>query len=148
MQRKPPFFDASSNALLGSKCNLVASASCYGIVFVGSSNAELLVACLKDLETEAPLDADQSIPIRKVPLPAQTTQIATNCDGSILAVASKLNGTPHIQLYSVASFLTPVGCLMFCKTSSHVLIFRMYKSSASSVYQLTTLTRFNSAGIP
>lgn len=100
---------------------MVASASCYGIVFVGSSNAELLVACLKDLEAEAPLDADQSVPVRKVMLPAPTTQIATNCDSSILAVALKLNGTPHIQLYSVASFLTPVSWYQ-CSTSLHLML--------------------------
>jgi hypothetical protein len=51
---------------------------------------------------------DQPTPVRKLPLPAPTTQISTNCDGSLLAVSVKLGGTPIIQLYSVASFLTPV----------------------------------------
>lgn len=107
LQSKTQLFDGSNNALLGARCDIVASASCHGIVFVGSSNPELIAVCLKDLEgAHSP---DQNVPLRKIPLPAPTSQIATNCDDSLLAVAVKLNGAPHIELYSVASFLTPVS---------------------------------------
>ena len=106
LQSKPQLFDGSNNALLGARCDIVASGSCHGIVFVGSSSPELIVVCLKDLEGAQ--NPEQNVPMRKVPLLSPTSQIATNCDGSILAVALKLNGAPHIELYSVASFLTPV----------------------------------------
>lgn len=106
LQNKFPLIDGTNNPLVEARCSVVASASCHGIVFVGSSKPELLVVCLKDLETAK--DAEQGVPTRRVPLPAITAHIAVNCDSSILAVAVKLNGTPHIQLYSVQSFLTPV----------------------------------------
>lgn len=105
LQSKTPLIDGTNNPLVGARCS-IASASCHGIVFVGSSKPELLVVCLKDLESSRD---ENSVPSRKVPLPAPTTHIAVNCDSSLLAVAVKLNGTPHIQLYSVSSFLTPVS---------------------------------------
>lgn len=91
---------------MDAKVNICASASSLGIVFVGSNNAEIIVLCLKDLES--PNALEQSPPVRKVSMPSPLTQIATNCDGSILAVDVNINGTPHIQLYSTSSFLTPV----------------------------------------
>lgn len=108
LQSKCQLFDGSNNALLGARCSIVASASCHGIVFIGSFNPELLVVTLKDVEATH-VGPDVQIPVRKVNLPSPTTNIATNCDSSILAVSLKLNGTPHIQMYSVASFLTPVN---------------------------------------
>ena len=107
LQCKSQIFDGSNGVLSNVKTDNVASASCHGIVFIGSSSPELFVACLKDLES--PHAVEKNIPIRKHPLPSPTTHIATNCDGSLFAVVVKLSGTPHIQLYSVASFLTPVN---------------------------------------
>lgn len=104
LQSKTQLIDGSKNDFLSARCDIVSSASTHGIVFVGSSNPELIIVCLRDLEA-----AELNVPVRKVPLPSPTLQIASNCDGSILAVALKINGTPHIQLYSVASFLTPVS---------------------------------------
>lgn len=147
LQSKSPFFDGSSNVLLSAKCNLIASASCHGIVFVGSSNAEVIVACLRDLESQ---QVEQNVPIRKVTLPSPASQIAVNCDGSILAVAVKLNGTPHIQLYSVASFLTPVNNRTLLNLNCANLVFhcfRIFKSYASFAYHWTTPTHLNFAGI-
>lgn len=107
LQSKTQLFDGSNNALLGARCDIVTSASCHGLVFVGSSDPELIVVCLKDLErAHVP---DQNVPMRKVPLLSRPSLIAANCDGSILAVALTVNGAPHIELYSVASFLTPVS---------------------------------------
>ena len=93
--------------MVNAKCDIVASSASYGLVFTGSANAEIIVTCLKDLEAQDALT--QPAPVRKVQLPSVATQIATNCDGSMLAVAVEPNGTPQIQLYSVASFLTPVS---------------------------------------
>lgn len=107
LQSKSQLFIGSNSAFNGSKSNVVASASSHGIVFAASQNPELFVATLKDLEVAR--TEEQSLPVRKVPLPSPTSQIATNCDGTILAVALKINGTPHLQLYSVASFLTQVS---------------------------------------
>lgn len=107
LKNKTQLFDGSNNALLNAKYDIVASASCHGLVFLGSSDAELIVICLKDLEEAQ--DPNQNIPSRKVPLASPTSQIATNCDGSILAVVLKLNGVLQIELFSVQSFLTPVS---------------------------------------
>jgi len=107
LNSKTHVFDGSSNALSNAKVNIVASASSFGLVFVGSSNAEIFVVQTKDLEL--PTALNQNAPVRKIPMPSPVTQIATNCDGSILAVDVKINGFPHIQLYSVPSFLNPVS---------------------------------------
>lgn len=107
LQSKSQFFDGSNNALSGAQADIVASASCHGLVFIGSSNPELIVAFLKDLESSHAVE--KNVAIRKHSLPSPTTQIATNCDGSLLAVVVKINGTPLAQIYSVASFLTPVS---------------------------------------
>ncbi|CRL05063.1 CLUMA_CG018223, isoform A [Clunio marinus] len=104
LQKKAQFFNVSNDDFQNTSSNIVASASCHGLVFAGSTNPELIVSLLKDLEAA---NAEVTPPLRKVPLPSRTIHIATNCDSSILAVAVKLNGVPHIQLYSVASFLTP-----------------------------------------
>jgi nuclear pore complex protein Nup214 len=117
LQSKSQFFDGSISALSGAKADIVAAASCHGIVFVGSSNPEIIVACLRDLE--APHAVEKNVAVRKHPLPSPVTQIATNCDDSLLAVVVKLNGAPHVQLYSVASFLTPVSLFCFAIMMRH-----------------------------
>ena len=104
---KTNVFDGSSNALVNAKVNIVGSASSFGLVFVGSSNAEIFVICTKDLEL--PTALDQNASVRKIPMPSPVTQLATNCDGSILAVDVKINGLPHIKMYSVPLCLTPVS---------------------------------------
>lgn len=108
LHSKTYIFDGSTNALNNAKLNIVASSNNYGLVFVGSTNAEILVICTKDLEL--PTAINQDAPVRKIPMPSQINQLATNCDGSMLAVDTKINGVPHIQLYSVPSFLSPVSC--------------------------------------
>lgn len=107
LQSKSQVFNAASNVLMNARLDLCASASSLGLVFVGSVNPEIIVLCLKDLE--APNATEQNAPSRRVPMPGPVSQIATNCDGSILAIEVNVNGTPQIQLYSVASFLTPVN---------------------------------------
>lgn len=85
----------------------MASASSVGLVFLGSNIPELVIVCMKDLES--PGAVDRNVPTRKVPMPSPINQMAVNCDGSLLAVDVSINGSPHIQLYSVASFLTQVS---------------------------------------
>ena len=120
--------------------NIVGSASSFGLVFVGSSNAEIFVICTKDLEL--PTALDQNAPVRKIPMPSPVTQLATNCDGSILAVAVKINGVPHIQMYSVPSFLTPVSLLKTINIrkllTMNIYYFRTFKKSANFVCQPIT----------
>lgn len=106
LKSKTQLFDGTGSIFTNSDCSTVASASC-GLVFSSSSKSELNVVCLKDLERDK---ATELIPpSRKVPLPAPAKHIAVNCDSSILAVAVKLNGIPHLQFYAVQSFLTPVS---------------------------------------
>lgn len=88
---------------MNAKVNLCAVSSSLGLVFVGSNNPEIIVLCIKDIEA-----GNENPPLRRIPLPSPVTQIGINCDGSILAIDLSLNGTPHIQLYSVPSFLSPV----------------------------------------
>lgn len=109
LNNKSQIFNNSSNsaAFQNAKVNICASASSLGIVFVGSVNSELLILNIKDLESTETLEKNP--PIRKVPMPSPITQLATNCDGSIIAIDVLVNGTAHIQLYSTASFLTPVS---------------------------------------
>lgn len=109
LHSKTQVFDGSNNALTNAKLNIVTSACSYGLVFVGSTKAEIFVICTKDLET--PTALNQNAPVRRIPVPSQVTQMATNCDGTILAVDVKINGIPHIQLYSVPSFLSPVSLI-------------------------------------
>lgn len=109
LRSKAQLFDPSVNPLQNFNCSTVASATC-GLVFTASSKPELNVVCLKDLEHDK---ATELIPpSRKIPLPAPARHIAVNCDSSVLAVAVKLNGVPHLQFYAVQSFLTPVS---FCQ---------------------------------
>lgn len=146
LQSKSSLFDVSNNEFSKLKTDAIASASCHGLVFAGSLNSELLVVTLKDLETTR---EDQNVPIRKIPLPSTTSQIATNCDNSILAVIVKINTTPHVQLYSVQSFITPVRIEIFKKKIALLksLFCRMYKKFMNFVCLLTIQMQFNSAGI-
>ncbi|KAG5671965.1 hypothetical protein PVAND_002130 [Polypedilum vanderplanki] len=105
LHSKNQVFDGSSNILNNARVNLVTSASSFGLVFVGSSLPEIIVLCMKDLESSNAIESNA--PVRKIPMPSSVTQLACNCDGSILAVDVKINGISHIQLYSVASFLAP-----------------------------------------
>lgn len=107
MHSKTQVFDGSSNALTNARLNILTSASSHGLIFVGASTSEIIVLCMKDLES--PLALNQNSPSRRVQMPSPVTQLSTNCDGSLLAVDVKINGIPHIQLYSVGSFLTPVS---------------------------------------
>lgn len=98
---------SAKNGVPNLNLDLLATASTYGIVIIGSVNPELIVAPLKNLESSQALTQDA--PLRTIPLPSPPNQISINCDGSILAVDVKISGIPHIQLYSVASFLKPVS---------------------------------------
>ena len=75
-------------------------------------------------------------------MPSPVTQLATNCDGSILAVDVKINGVPHIQMYSVPLFLTPVSLLKTINIrkllTMNIYYFRTFKKSANFVCQPIT----------
>lgn len=148
LRSKTQLFDGTSNPLQNSNCSTVASATC-GLVFTASSKPELNVVCLKDLERDK---ATELIPpSRKLPLPAPAKHIAVNCDSSILAVALKLNGVPHLQFYAVQSFLTPVSWfneLWICRELIHKFAsFRTFKRFVKSDCQLTIQMRSSCAGI-
>jgi hypothetical protein len=76
---------------------------------MASAKPELVIVCLKDLEREKATVLTPAT--RTFTLPSPAYHIAVNCDSSILAAAVKINGVPHLQLYSVQSFLTPVSSL-------------------------------------
>ncbi len=88
------------------KCNLLATASTYGIVIVGCSTPELRICMLKNLTSQTNTDENRTIPLKVIPMSSQPYQLSINCDQSLLAVDVDINGIPHIQVYAVASFLT------------------------------------------
>lgn len=93
------------------KCSLLATASTLGIVIVGCNKPELRVFQLKDIASQLETAKNATIPLRQIPLPSQPFHLSINCDNSLLAVDVDINGIPHIQIYSVPSFLTNVRIL-------------------------------------
>ncbi|XP_055847820.1 nuclear pore complex protein Nup214 [Episyrphus balteatus] len=88
---------------LRSHVNLLATASNYGLMFVGNPNeAELKVIVIKDLiESKA---SGKGLHARQVQLPNQPNCIAVSSDGSMLAVNYTQNGCGFVAIYSVPSF--------------------------------------------
>lgn len=108
MQCKVPI--CQNDVEVPNKCNLVASASVLGVVIVGCTKPELRILTLKSITNASFID--QKVPIRVIPLPSQPFQISINCDNTLVAVDVNINGTPHIQLYSVPSLLTNVSSML------------------------------------
>ncbi|GAB0099324.1 Nuclear pore complex protein Nup214 [Sergentomyia squamirostris] len=94
----------SSDTPVKENCQLVASASAFGLVFLASPLPELKVIQLSSLTAEKIID--KPVPMRTIPLPSEAIQIAVNCDNTILAVDVVSNGITMIILYSVPSFLS------------------------------------------
>lgn len=61
---------------------------------------------LKDLTSQINTEENKTIPLKVIPLPSQPFQLSINCDQSLLAVDTNVNGIPHIQIYYVPSFLS------------------------------------------
>uniref|UniRef100_A0A182WGB6 Nuclear pore complex protein Nup214 n=1 Tax=Anopheles minimus TaxID=112268 RepID=A0A182WGB6_9DIPT len=102
LQSKVPIFKGDGNAKNG--CNLLATASVHGLVFVGTVGSELRVLKLKDITTDRVIN--EIVPLRTVPLPSEPYQLAVSCDHGLLAVDIIANGVPFVYIYSVPSFLT------------------------------------------
>ncbi|KAJ6648515.1 Nuclear pore complex protein Nup214, partial [Pseudolycoriella hygida] len=85
------------------KGNLLAAASVYGLVIIGSSESNLRVV----QHSRIIADKDKGvIPSRIIPLPAPPHTIALSCDHSMLAVNIKQNEIPFVVIFSVPSFLS------------------------------------------
>lgn len=82
---------------------LLASASVYGLVFVGCATAEMKVIKLTDI-----VNGTNPLPARTVPLAARPLAIALSCDSSMLAVYFVQNDMPLITIFQVESFLAIV----------------------------------------
>lgn len=107
LQSKAKLFVAHDGADLNCH-NLLAAASLHGLVFSGSTAADLRVIQLGILESEESKQGTP-VPTRVVPLPSKAFQIAVNCDHSLLAVDVTKNGICFIQVYSVPSFYANVS---------------------------------------
>uniref|UniRef100_W4VRS6 Nuclear pore complex protein Nup214 n=1 Tax=Corethrella appendiculata TaxID=1370023 RepID=W4VRS6_9DIPT len=86
-------------------CNLLATASNYGLIFAGCITPALKVIQLKDLISEEK-HFNQATPVRTVNLPSEPFHIAISCDHNYLAVDVIQNGIPTIIIYYVPSFLS------------------------------------------
>ncbi|XP_059618631.1 nuclear pore complex protein Nup214 [Phlebotomus argentipes] len=102
LQSKVKIFGA--DATVKPHCQLVATASAFGLVFVASPLPELKVVQLSALTGGKVVD--ENAPVRTIPLPSEATQIAVNCDNTILAVDVVVNGITMILLYVVQTFLS------------------------------------------
>ncbi|XP_055711949.1 nuclear pore complex protein Nup214 isoform X2 [Phlebotomus papatasi] len=102
LQSRVRIFSADVNTK--PNCQLVATASAFGLVFVASPQPELKVIQLSALTGDKA--ADEAVPIRTIPLPSEATQIAVNCDNTLLAVDVVINGITMIILYAIQSFLS------------------------------------------
>ncbi|KAH1004570.1 hypothetical protein HUJ05_005365 [Dendroctonus ponderosae] len=91
-------------------CSLLACASRYGLVFVGTNLGHFLViqsgAFQQCSQSAAGKGTDSTdYPRQKVELPAAAQHISVNCDSTILAVVIEKDQCPTVIFYEVLSFL-------------------------------------------
>ncbi|KAF5288978.1 hypothetical protein FQA39_LY03857 [Lamprigera yunnana] len=87
-------------------CHLLASASRYGLIFVGTRTSVFKVIQITDIEAYAQKDGDLlAYKCRNVDLPSPPTHLSVNCDNTKLAVVIEKNQSCVAIIYSVASFL-------------------------------------------
>ena len=115
-------FDINASQPEHSFINLLATASNFGLVVVGSpTNASFDVVLLKDVVERK---KSETIPKRTIPLPAPPQNIGLSCDHAQLAVSYSANGSSFIRVYDVKSFLSSV--------SAGVMRMMMRRSSVSA----------------
>ncbi|XP_069698621.1 nuclear pore complex protein Nup214 [Periplaneta americana] len=89
--------------------NLVATASKYGLIFVGSPTGIQVISSSSLFGLEHPSGGTggeiTNYPRREVPLPSQPTHLSVSCDQNLLVVAIKKDGCAHALIYSVPSFV-------------------------------------------
>ncbi|KAG4068236.1 hypothetical protein HA402_007756 [Bradysia odoriphaga] len=96
-------FSLVSQVLTENRVNLLAAASAYGLVIVGSSEPNLKVIQLSRIVS----DKDKPVvPSRSIALPVPAHSIALSCDHSMLAVNFKQNELAFVTIFSVPSFLS------------------------------------------
>uniref|UniRef100_A0A1Q3EY95 Nuclear pore complex protein Nup214 n=1 Tax=Culex tarsalis TaxID=7177 RepID=A0A1Q3EY95_CULTA len=109
LQNKVPVFAGDGNVRDG--CSLLAAASVHGLIFVGTTGAQLRVVQLSSVTPDRVID--EVVPLRTVPLPSEPYQLAVSCDHGLLAVDVVAGGVPFVYVYSVPSFLTPTVAKMY-----------------------------------
>ncbi|RZC32550.1 nuclear pore complex protein Nup214, partial [Asbolus verrucosus] len=86
-------------------CSLVACASRFGLVFVGTNRANFQVIQLKQIEEFTKSDGDRiDYSRRNVPLPSPPKFLSVNCEHAILCVVIERNSCPCAIFYDVKSF--------------------------------------------
>ncbi|GLH03101.1 Uncharacterized protein GBIM_09017 [Gryllus bimaculatus] len=108
-------FDQKDGEYQGSY-NLVATASKFGLLFVGSGKHLQAILLHRVLEMENPTDHKsprgashggnevRNYPRRELLLPDPITNLQVNCDQSLLAIAVTKGGCSHALIYDVTSF--------------------------------------------
>lgn len=101
-------FSDSSQLQFDGNLNLVAAASRYGLVFVGTPTGFNIIKVADIVELQATVKKKPSefcdYSSRRVNLGTQPSHLDVSCDCQLLAVSFILNGAPQIRVYSIASF--------------------------------------------
>lgn len=101
-------FTAQDGTFTGA-VNLVATASKYGLIFVGCPTGIQVITSSSITELESPSGGAGgeiiNYPRRELSLPSQPSYLNVNCDQSHLVVAIKRDGCDHALIYSVPSFV-------------------------------------------
>lgn len=101
-------FSDSNQLQFDGNLNLIAAASRYGLVFVGTPTGFNIIKVADIVELQANVKKKPSefcdYSSRRVNLGTQPSHLDVSCDCQLLAVSFILNGAPQIRVYGVASF--------------------------------------------
>ncbi|KAK4879776.1 hypothetical protein RN001_007922 [Aquatica leii] len=98
-------FSNDNNDSFKKPCHILTSASCFGLIFVGTTSPAFKVIRISDIEILVHKENDEAdYKCRTVPLTSIPIQLSVNCDSTKLAVVVEKNGCMVAIIYDVLSF--------------------------------------------
>ncbi|XP_045472891.1 nuclear pore complex protein Nup214 [Harmonia axyridis] len=104
LQCRLTIFDKKEGVLTKTPKALLASASRYGLVFVGCSSSKLKVFRFENIEESLSTEATTNYLRREVNLISQPHYICVNCDHTILGVVLEKDSCLTVLFYDILSF--------------------------------------------
>jgi nuclear pore complex protein Nup214 len=98
-------FDNVNNKNFSRHCSLVACASRFGLIFIGTNSSSIQAIQLKNIEEYTKTDGDKvDYPRRIFPLVSPPTHLSVNCEHTVLAIVVEKNNCSCALFYDVKSF--------------------------------------------
>ncbi|KAK9879386.1 hypothetical protein WA026_006456 [Henosepilachna vigintioctopunctata] len=106
LQCRLKIFNNAEGILNKNASNLIASASRFGLLFVGCNSPQFKVIRFASVESYSSPHPVGNYSRREVTLPSNPQHISINCDHTILSVVIERDNCPVVILYDVKSFLS------------------------------------------